>query len=1382
MIIENQVLLVILDMFIMNFLRSLFIVLFIGLSQMAAGQGNNLFFRHLTTNDGLSNNTVYAINEDTLGFIWIGTRSGLNRFDGHSFKVYDNNSGLRNVFINTIFKDSKGRIWVGTQGGGLSRYEYETGEFSSFVNDPLKPGSISDDDVQAIVEDRKGNLWVGTHEGGLNMLEMATDRVTRVPLHKMLAGGNRIDRINTLLMENDTLLWIGTLDGLFYYDPVKNRTVPYRINGRPINARILCLFNEGSGKLWLGTQSGIIKVDKARHQAEYVTSGKTGLSSDLVVDIKQGPDGRIMIATDGGGLNIYDPVSGEYTAYMNNPNSSNSLSNNSVYSIFIDSFKGLWVGNYIGGVNYYSQYDWKFQPVKHELNDPQSLSDNHVRCFYQDRQGTLWIGTLGGLNKYDPATGKFRIYTADRKDATSLGSNSVLSIYEDRDGKLWIGTFGGGISILDKRTNTFRKFRHSDDPTGSLDKANIYSIIETTGEKLCIASLGGIYLLDRNTNRMKRFLSTNSKLSNNTVKVLCADKLGNIWAGTNQGVNKINLETNEIKVYRHSNTNPNSLSNNRILSIIEAKNGTLWIGTEGGGVSLFDPATERFNSLATIDGLPDNVVNSVLQDDLGIYWLATNKGLVRYDLATRKMRVYTSADGLQANEFNQNSALKARDGNLYFGGINGYNILSPGNLITDFSPPRVILTSLYISNKLVKPGDEQSPINKQLFLEKEISLGYETNFEIDFAALGFINNGKYQYSYLMKGLSDEWTEFRENRSTSFSNLSPGLYTFMVRARNNDGVLNETPASIEIRILPPPWKTWWAFCLYALVILGLLLMFMRYNVSWIRVKNQLILERKEKEQIEDLNQMKLGFFTNISHEFKTPLTLILGYLDNLKTSGNFKQSDTLVNIEKNAQRLLILINQLLEFRKAENGLMKLKTSKGNIVNFLSGIKESFTEFAQMKNVQFELNVSGIIPEIWFDSEKIEKIMYNLLSNAFKFVYPGGKIEINLACREMEPSRGSSGQRGYLEIVVKDTGQGMSQEDLKNLFNRFYQESKDINKTQNAEGSGIGLAYSKKLVELHHGAIMVKSEQGSGSSFIIKLPVGKDHLNDDEIKEELNFQLKMDYQGLSGAIYEEGPGSVPSPVFDENIPILLVVDDNPMICRVLADKFQDEFQIITAGNGIEGLEKARKYVPEAIISDILMPGMDGIEFCQKIKDELLTCHIPVIMLTAKSDDDSQIEGIKTGADAYIAKPYNPEILQATLKNLVNSRKVLRNKFYGKEQFIPSEVVSNKMDEKFLNKLIGMIEDSSDDESIDIADICREVAMSRSALYRKLKALTGNSIQDFIRIVKLRKASAMLIETTLTISEISYQSGFPNTKHFSTSFKKQFGKTPSEYRQRV
>jgi ligand-binding sensor domain-containing protein/signal transduction histidine kinase/DNA-binding NarL/FixJ family response regulator len=1340
--------------------------------------GKSLPFRHLNTNDGLSNNTVYSISEDSLGFIWIGTRSGLNRFDGHDFRIYGARDGLKNAMINTIFRDSKGRIWVGTQGGGLSLYDYLSDSFNSFANNPADSTSVSHDDIQAIEEDSRGGIWAGTHEGGLNRLDETKGTFQRYDLKSRLAPGYRIDRINVMLLDTDTLMWIGTLDGLYRFNTLNGQIRPVIINGKPLNVMVLCLFNEISGKIWLGTTKGIVRLDKNTGMAEWINTTNSALSSDIVQSIRQSPDGRILIATDGGGLNFYDPLTGNIASQLSNPNAQNSLSNNSVYDIFYDRYNGLWIGNYNGGINYYSEFDWKFLPVKHEANDPESLSDNHVRSFYQDRDGVLWIGTLGGLNRYHALTGKFRSYTFDKSATNSLSSNSVLSIYEDPEGNLWIGTFGGGISIFNKKTDRFTKYRHPDDLTGSLEKANVYAILETRNHKLCIATTGGIYLLDRSTGRLRRFMTSNSGLSNNTVKVLCKDRHGIIWAGTNLGINRFDPEAGTFRVYKHSNSDPSTLANNRILSVTEARDGKLWIGTEGGGVSIFDPNGEKFSTITMENGLPDNVINSVLQDDIGNFWFATNKGLVRYDPGNREIRNYTTADGLQANEFNQNAAYRTREGKLCFGGIQGFNIFMPGNLVRNTFSPKILFTELMIGNRRVSPTEEGSPLERQLFLSDQVTLDYETGFEIHFAAIGYINNGSCRYATQMKGLDDTWSEFRNQRSVTFSNLRPGHYTLMVRAMNNDGIMSESPAMLEIRILPPWWKTWWAYLIYLASIAGMIILFIRYNTSWIRVKNQLILERKEKEQIEELNQMKLGFFTNISHEFKTPLTLILGHLDNLKGSVSGRQAENLVNIEKNARRLLLLINQLMEFRKAETGLMKLRASKGNIVNFIRGIKESFDELAALRKIRFDLVAHGNIPEIWFDAEKVEKVIFNLLSNAFKYVDEEGTIVILI--KPGEPSLPGF-PNGMVEISVRDNGPGIAPEDLAHLFERFYHGTRKDGTSLKTENSGIGLAFSKRLMELHHGEISVSSEPGAGSLFTIKFPVGKDHLTDEEIREEVDYQLKLDYQGLSDE-YEKSVISVEEEIHpEEGLPILLVVDDNPMICEVLREKFSPSYQVATAANGTEGLEKAGKYIPDVIISDILMPGMDGLEFCQKVKENISTSHIPVILLTAKSGEETHILGIRTGADAYIGKPYNPELLQATVENLVSGRKILRNKFAGREQFIPAEVVNNKLDEQFLLKLIGLIENEEEPEGSEIPVLCREMAMSRSVLYRKIKALTGNSIQDFVRIVRLRKAARLLNDPTLSVADISFRAGFANTKHFSTAFKKQFGKTPSEYRQR-
>jgi ligand-binding sensor domain-containing protein/signal transduction histidine kinase/DNA-binding response OmpR family regulator len=1344
------------------------------------GQGNSFFFRHLTTNEGLSHNSVYSIVEDNYGFIWIGTRSGLNRFDGYKFKVYDiNNSGLRNAYINNVFKDSKGRIWVATQEAGLSMYDYNTDDFTTFEYNAGDPKNLSRNNIQVITEDSRGRIWAGSHKDDLYWVNETKGKLQRINLKAKLPANREIDRINSLLFENDSLLWLGTFSGLFCYNQFSGKLTQVSSSMGIVDARIQCIFNENKDKLWLGTNTGILRFDKKTLKPETITTSNSALSNDLILDIERYTDGRIMIATDGGGINLFNPANGSITQCVSDPNNPNSLSNNSVYEIFVDSHNGVWVGNYMGGVNYYSEFDWKFLPIKHQIDDKESLSDNHVRSFYQDRNGTIWIGTLGGLNSYNPASGKFISYNFSKTVANSR-FNAVLAIHEDQNGLIWIGTFGGGIYTFDRKKNSFTKFSHPDDLTNSLDKSSIYSINATAGNKLCIASLGGIYLLDNNKGKLKRYSSSNSLLSNNTVKVLCTDRKGNLWLGTNQGLNCFNPETEEFEIFLHSKTDTNSIVNNRILSILEASDSKIWIGTEGGGISILNPSTGKFNSITSKDGLPDNVINAIIEDNSGLFWFSTNKGLVQYDQKLKRIKMYTISDGLQGNEFSQNAALKAQDGKLYFGGSNGFNAFFPGTLVSNTSNPRVLLTDLYISGKPVKAGAENSPLHTQLFLLKRLVLNYEqSNFELQFSALGTINEGKFKYSIFMKGVDKDWSEFRQIRSVNYANLRPGLYTFMVKAVNSDGVFSLDPQILEIRVLPPWWKSWWAFVIYSFLILGALIMFMRLNTSRLKVQHQLLLERREKDQIEELNQMKLGFFTNISHEFKTPLTLILGHLDNLKHAGSEKKAITLDNIEKNARRLLFLINQLLEFRKVESGLMKLKTSKGNIVMLLTGIKDSFDHLASKKNIRFEMHVRGSIPEIWFDAEKMEKILFNLLSNAFKYTDDGETITIEARVAEIKESKFRKITASFLEINIIDTGKGINPEEIDQIFDKFYQGNTSEGNDPKIDSSGIGLAYTKRLVELHYGSIQASSNPGKGSVFSVKLPLGKDHLKESEIKEEVSYNLKMDYKDIS----ETPENSTPvDPGFNDaenEMPILLVIDDNIQICNVIEDKFKSYFRVITANSGEDGMREARSHLPDIIISDIMMPGMDGIELCRILKEDILTSHIPVILLTAKSGDENLIIGMKTGADAYISKPYNPDILEVTIKNLVTSRRMLRSKFSGEPNYVPAELVSNKLDEKFLTKIISLIENDIDSDSIDVTKLSREVAMSRSVLYRKLKALTGNSIQDFVRVVKLRKAARLLLESDQPISEIAFQSGFSNSKHFSTAFKRQFGKTPSEYR---
>jgi signal transduction histidine kinase/ligand-binding sensor domain-containing protein/CheY-like chemotaxis protein/AraC-like DNA-binding protein len=1368
----------------MNFKKSayFFLLLFLLLITSAAfPQDRDYFFRHLTTDDGLSHNSIYTILEDEIGFLWVGTRSGLNRYDGNSFRTYDlSNSVLKDAYINTLFKDSKSRLWLGTQEGGAYIYQYETDDFLTFTNIPSDSNSISADNVWAFAEDSKGTIWLGTQGGGLNTFREESRSFERIRFSNQLEQGLDANRIRNIIIESDTLFWLGTLDGLFRFNPVSRIISPVIFKGGFIDARIQKMFDDGNGVLWLGTDRGLKLYKKSGESMEDINAENSGLTNDMIQDIVRSPEGEILIATDGGGLNIYNPVSKKIISQSSDPNNPNSLSNNSVYKIYYDQYQGLWIGNYAGGLNYSSRIDWKFKPVRHRLNDENSLSDNHVRSFMQDRNGNIWIGTLGGLNQYDPVSGKFKSYIVNKEDAGSLSSNTVLCIYEDNDGLLWLGTYGGGISILDKKRNTFRKFSHPDDKNSSLLKASIYSIVDLPDNKMCFTTLGGIYIFDKTANKLRRYTSTNSTLSNNTVKSACLDRNGKLWLGTNRGLNRLDPETEAIRVFMHSAEDSSSLIHNRVLSIFEAQDGKIWIGTEGGGISILDPGTEKFRPLISRESMPYNVVYAILQDNTGIFWFSSNKGLISFDVKEKRFRTYSVADGLQGNEFHQNSALRSRDGKLYFGGIDGFNAFYPGDLIVNYNPPKLILSDLYISNRLVSLKDKDSPLNRQLFLTGKIILpDKKSNFSIHFTGLGSINKGKYLYSWKLKGFDPVWTEFADIRQANYSNLRAGEYTFLVRAINSDGIMTQVPVSIAIKILPPWWKTWWAFLIYAISLISFFILFMRYNTAWVQVKHELILERKGKEQIEELNQMKLRFFTNISHEFKTPLTLIMGHLDNLLSNTTENKTETLNNIGKNAKRLLILINQLLEFRKAESGLMKLKASKGNLGQFLRGIGESFEELARSKGISFEFSLNEENIEVWFDAEKMEKILFNLLSNAFKCTPEGGSIRLIYQVSNTKHNADSGDNLPFAEIIVSDNGIGIPEEDRNRIFEGFFQSNhKDIAKAK-GESSGIGLAFSKRLVELHHGSINVTSELGRGAEFIVRIPLGKDHLSNEEIKDDASYQFKIDYSTLT----EKGSPITQSPEItwslDDKKPVMLVVDDNLDVSQIIADKFRNKFTVLTGSDGREGLELALRYLPDIIISDIMMPVMDGLEFCTKLKENVITSHIPVILLTAKSGEDSQITGLITGADAYISKPYNPELLQVTVENLLQSRKILRSKFAGKVDFFPAEVTNNKLDEDFLQKVISKIEKESDIESVDVIGLCREVGMSRSALYRKLKALTGNSIQDFVRMVELRKAARMLLETQLSISEVAYQCGFTNAKHFSTSFRKQFGKTPSEFR---
>lgn len=1374
-------------------IRSLLLlaIVFQAWGSLLAIQPDELYFRHILPKDGLSNNVVYSILEDDYGFVWIGTRDGLNRFDGSEFRIYDQFSGgLKNSHINSIYKDVHGQLWVGTY-DGLGLYDQNKDRFTIYDAPAHSDRSLANN-IRTITGNGEGDLWIGTSDAGLSFLVVGSDSIRVIQPVFEDAPDRVITRVESLLLENDSLLWFGAYEGLCRYHTLTGKAEMVLERWNDMKRRVQVLIDYDEQFIFAGTDGeGILKLDKQSGKFQLINSGNSILPNDFILDLKKDVEGQLLVGTDGGGLVIMDPDDFSMQILTNNVNDPNSLLNNSIYEIYYDSFRNLWIGSYAGGISFYSRYDRIFYPTRHVVNNPNSLSDNNVRSIAQDSRGDLWIGTRGGLNLRKSMDNHFVIFEDKPGKGPALSSNTILSLMDDHMGNMWIGTFTGGIDIINLDSWKISKFLHPDDENNSLMRSHIYDMLLTSTYQVWIATMGGVYRYNIRENTLHRFQPDNSSLLDNGVKVLLEDRKGLIWIGTNNGLNVLYPGESDFRSYQTTENQLNTLSSNRILTLLEDSRGLLWIGTEGGGVNILNPETDTFTHISSSDGLPNNVINAILEDHRGHFWITTNNGLVDYAPEEQRFRVYTEIDGLQSNQFYTNAGIVTGDRRILVGGPGGFNEFYPDSLVENNFRPKVLFTDLYLYNKPVTIGEEGSPLDRQLFLEDEIVLKHkQNNFSLHFTCIGFLNSAKSQYSTFLEGFDREWSDFSDSHSAVYANLKPGRYRFIVRAINSNGVTSEHPATIEVRVLPPPWKTGIAFVIYALVFIALLLLFRAYIISWTNVRNELEMQRREKEHMEEINQMKLRFFTNVSHEFKTPLTLIRGHLYHVFSQQNEEKRREAGNIiSQNINRLLRLINELMDFRRAESGLTKLAAEKLNIVEFIRNICDNYRDLAESRSIRFSMDTQSAIPDIWFDPEKVEKIMFNLLSNAFKFTDEGGAIQVSIAITRtarntgmQDPNAGQlSQEEDIVSIRVHNTGEGIAKEEIGLVFDRFFQSDKlTRNDTdQRQQGSGIGLAYSKRLVELHHGTIRVESDPDKGTVFTVDLPVGERHLTAEERSTETThgYRLRMDSSEISTELFIRAYDT-PKQI-DQSLPVILVVEDNPSIIHLIRDQIGAEYNVLAAPNGREGLGLVERHLPELIISDLMMPVMNGIEFSRILKSEVATSHIPLIMLTAKTDDVSQISGLDTGADAFIKKPYNADVLRLTIRNLLESRRLLRKKFSGFNTLVPEEVTSNRLDEKFLDRLINIIDQRSGDAELDVVTVSREMGMSRPVLYRKIKSISGMTILEFVRICKLKKAANMLINTTDTVSEIAYASGFANAKHFSTSFRKHFGMTPTDFR---
>lgn len=1345
-------------------------------------------FKHLSLTEGLSQSSVMCVLQDHKGFLWFGTRDGLNKYDGYTFKKYrynsQNSSTLSNSFIRSLFEDENNNLWVGTN-NGLNKYisDKDCFERYRYRQNIGKSQSESDNEIWSIVPYNKDYLWLGTGIG-LKKFNIKNSTFSHYNIIDKKKHGSDGNNIKNLLKTRDGNLWICSNTGVDFYNPNRKIKIHYsyiqNTVAAPTPIDLPIIYQDNNKNLWLGYKGGLALFNKKNNTFEpfEIHSGNILKIIDEVRTIQQDYLGNLWVGTYNG-IYIINRDKSSISHSLHDENDYNSLSQNSVYKIFEDSQANIWVGTYAGGINYYDRSYDLFKNFSSGTNNTK-LNYKVVSSIIEDPDQNLWIGTEGGgMNFFNRKTGLFNYYKHNENDPNSISTDNVKSVIRTKNGNLWIGTHDGGLNFLNPKQQPF-KFKKYSSIVGdnkSLSNNRIISLFEDYKNDIWIGtSGGGINILENTSKSIIRIQDSLEYIGTIIYSITKTSDKNVLLISGNKGLAKVNCTTYKIApiVYKIKKDLYNTSAT---LYAYEDAYKNLWIATEGDGLYYYNTVSKKSLKYGTPQGLPNEVIYGILADDYNNLWISTNYGLSRFNFISHQFKNFDVSDGLLGNEFNYGSFVKLKNGDLMFGGENGISFFNPNSIVENAFIPSVYITSILVNNKpfLAKDG-----------ANNQIELKYNQNvFSFDFVALSYSQPNKNQYAYKLEGFDTDWNYVGDNKSATYTNIDAGDYVFKVKASNSDGLWNEKGDSINVTIFPAPWRSWWAYLIYIMLFIASLLVIRKYSLLRIHERNELKNERLEKEKIEEINQMKLQLFTNVSHDFRTPLTLIIGPLERMlaKKMGNAFIQEQHETMHRNARVLLELVNQLLDFRKSESGKLQLKASKNNIVPFVEDIKLSFEELAKAKEINYSFHASSQNIEVWFDAINLKKVIYNLLSNAFKFTPNLGEISISLSTKFEKDKKGN--HTDFLELIIRNSGKGIPEKNLKSIFDRFYQLDEDEN-VRSGMGTGIGLALTKNIVKLHKGIIKAKSSQGEGASFIVLLPLGKDHLKEDQIvnntertiiDNESSFYLdKPNYlvDNLSvNDIIEVGIN------MEKSSPKLLLVEDNGEVRTFIKNIFKTNYDIFEAENGQKALDIAHKNPIDLIISDVMMPVMDGIELCAKIKTNILTSHIPVLLLTAKTSEESQKSGYTTGADAYITKPFDSYILEVRVNNILRSRKILIEKFKKDTILEPKELTATSADEMFLKKAIDLIEQNISNAEFTINDFISEMNMSRSVLYRKLKALTDQSITEFIRTIKLKRAGQLILKSQLSISEIAFDLGFNDLKHFRISFQKLFNELPSQYR---